>query len=463
MKELQERNARKEAMRREAEILAAELDLNQGYVLPSHSFFENTNRKVNEWMAGFNQVYTGQVRSAMSEPGGVRSPGLPLTQVAEITGLQRILQQTTQTTKDHHSTTIKTGIPRQLTTVTQHCALPAQFSHNNRCEFDFLEPWHLNGGDNQHAKNTVGFDNVAKMPKLSHLEQVANADKTDLYYRNLARNQMQNRGYWAQNAGVAAQETAAQRQPRTAPVLQAPRDALPAQMGQGQLQEIENQFEGESTITHRTKLQTGCCKHDSKKLRSGFLDKPDTDVHMKVLVPHMAQNRCFVHRPTTFEKLTFECFVAGEARIIEKCSDPIEMLGRLRLLQRVCYWRAGGAQWTKVRSMYQAILRMIEDQEMPWLLPLYQFDPLMNIDYDLIINPNKEFPKKPKWKRNDSEVNDNWFCKDFNRSECAEHPPHPVMFKGIEKMAHHICARCWKEKRERQHHPESSSECPFKN
>lgn len=116
--------------------------------------------------------------------------------------------------------------------------------------------------------------------------------------------------------------------------------------------------------------------------------------------------------------------------------------------------------------MYQAILRMIEDDEMPWLLPLYQFDPLMNIDYDIISGgPQKDTNKNKKWKSQkwDNDINDNWFCKEYNRSECNENSPHPVQFRGTEKMAHHICAKCWKEKRERHGHPESSSECPFRN
>lgn len=232
-------------------------------------------------------------------------------------------------------------------------------------------------------------------PKFSLLEEVANQDKTELFFRNVAMRQIRDQGLWPEaDQEEAPQQVDQQRQPPP-PVLQR---ALQEQVGHPQNQEPDHDPEGESTVTEFSRLNQYCCKHKTKKVKSGFLDKPDTNVQHKVLVPHMAQNRCFMHKPVTFEKLSFECFVAGEAHIIEKCTNASEMVGRLKLLQRVCYWKAGGAPWHKVRSMYQAILRMIEDEEMPWSLLLYQFDPLMNIDYDQIMG--NKIPHK-KWQRSE--------------------------------------------------------------
>lgn len=116
-----------------------------------------------------------------------------------------------------------------------------------------------------------------------------------------------------------------QQPPQNLPVLQRPPGAEAPQQCPA-LQDLDN-YEGESTVTHPSDNTQNCCRHKLKKVKSGFLDKPDTNVQHKVLVPHMAQNRCFVHKPTSFEKLSFECFIAGEARIVEKCKCPEEMLG----------------------------------------------------------------------------------------------------------------------------------------
>ena len=115
----------------------------------------------------------------------------------------------------------------------------------------------------------------------------------------------------------------------------------------------------------------------------------------------MAQNRFFKHKTLPFEKLSFECFVAGEARIIEKASDPVAVLIWLKFLQKVCYWKAGGASWAMVRAMYTAICRCIEDQEANWLTPIKMNDSMIYINYELIAgfkqkNKQDKSPHKSK-------------------------------------------------------------------
>lgn len=457
MKEIRDQAARRDELRRQNELLAAELDVGEGYVVNRNTFLiEESKRKVNEWMTKSKNVEIFQtVRSALSDPGGRKNNTNVPAENAELTRFNDLT--TTAVTRriadnrDPHLDIASIARPARLTT---H-ALP----------FD-IEPIVPRSAQPPEIH-----------PHLSLLEHVASADKEHLFSRNAAFQQMQQRGVWPddeERQGLMAPPQAplprAVPQQRPPPPVALPQDVPVLQMAQQQpvpqrppVNPIMD-FEGESTITHKSQASKESNKKN-KKLKSGFLVKPDTNVRQQVLCPHIMQNRCFVHKPVAFDKLSFECFIAGESRIIELSKDPNEMMGRLRLMQRVCYWKAGGAPWHKVRAMYQAIIRMIEDGEMHWLIPLYQFDALMNVDYDLIANGPKSFkkhhPRSPTGTK--GEHTDVWFCKDFNRGECPETSPHTVTYRGNEKTAWHICAKCWKEKHERHNHPEASNDCPLRN
>ena len=86
----------------------------------------------------------------------------------------------------------------------------------------------------------------------------------------------------------------------------------------------------------------------------------------------------------------------GEARLIEKAQDPAEVLTRLCLMQRISYWKAGVAPWQKVRSMYAAICRAIEDQEIDWLTPMHVYDSMMEIDFNSITGTSQKSKIKTK-------------------------------------------------------------------
>ena len=42
--------------------------------------------------------------------------------------------------------------------------------------------------------------------------------------------------------------------------------------------------------------------------------------------------------------------IAGETRTIETCTDPVEILGRLRLLRRIAYLKLKGYEWHLLRK-----------------------------------------------------------------------------------------------------------------
>ena len=64
-----------------------------------------------------------------------------------------------------------------------------------------------------------------------------------------------------------------------------------------------------------------------------------------------------------FKQLQFEHLVVGELHTIETCTDPAQILGRLRLLRQIAYAKLRGYDWPVIRKMYAAILRSIEARE----------------------------------------------------------------------------------------------------
>ena len=82
-----------------------------------------------------------------------------------------------------------------------------------------------------------------------------------------------------------------------------------------------------------------------------------------------------------FKNIQFEHMVAGEVRTIEMCTEPAQILGRLRLLRRMAYAKLRGYEWHIIRKMYAAIVRSIESNENTWesnltgMKPYYTDDP----------------------------------------------------------------------------------------
>ena len=152
--------------------------------------------------------------------------------------------------------------------------------------------------------------------------------------------------------------------------------------------------------------------------------------------------------------MLFEHHVAGEARTIELCTKPAQILGRLRLLRRMAYAKLRGYEWSLIRKMYAAILTSIESRENTWEA---SFDRFENILYRKI---PQRYPKERE------RENKKWFCREYNRPEgCNKNNPHkgPVGAAGIIRTVHHICAVCYMKKKEENRHPEGHPSCPYRD
>ena len=79
----------------------------------------------------------------------------------------------------------------------------------------------------------------------------------------------------------------------------------------------------------------GSAKHG--KARSGILDKATTNIQQKQVWPQQNLGEDWADEDIEFKQIKFEHMVAGESRTIETCTDPAEILGRLRLLRRLAY------------------------------------------------------------------------------------------------------------------------------
>ena len=102
------------------------------------------------------------------------------------------------------------------------------------------------------------------------------------------------------------------------------------------LASLNKQEEGESEVTKLlSKLddEYDCrneCRHS--KMKSGMLDKSTTNIRHKEIWPQKNLGEDWAEEEIEFKQLRFEYLVAGETRTIETCTDPAQILGRLRLL-----------------------------------------------------------------------------------------------------------------------------------
>ena len=97
------------------------------------------------------------------------------------------------------------------------------------------------------------------------------------------------------------------------------------------LANLNRQEEGESEISKL--LLTGEGEPKGKKARSGILDKATTNIQERQVWPQQNLGEDWVDEDTKFKHMKFEHLVAGETRTIETCTDPAQILGRLRLLR----------------------------------------------------------------------------------------------------------------------------------
>ena len=195
------------------------------------------------------------------------------------------------------------------------------------------------------------------------------------------------------------------------------------------------------------------------RLRSGFLDKPMSQVVTKMRWPHMNQNPRYVTSNLMFNQLNFCQFVGGECRTIQKTLNETELMGRLRVLSKVAYMYDQCKDWEKARGAYFAILSSIEEGEATW-------DSTFG-HYDIMCPPRWEEPPtssgyKPDMKSSKPKQlggKKEFFCRDFQKNECTMQAPHKAWIRNSYEMVDHFCATCFKNKCGKLPHG-ANADCP---
>ena len=114
-----------------------------------------------------------------------------------------------------------------------------------------------------------------------------------------------------------------------------------------------------------SKINNKAIKNNKKlvELKSGFLDKPMSQVVIKHKWPHMNQNPQYNHQSSD---LNFQQFVGGECRMIIKTEHVNELYGCLRIMSKIAYLYDQCKSWDRARSAHFAIISSIEEGEAGW-------------------------------------------------------------------------------------------------
>ena len=158
-----------------------------------------------------------------------------------------------------------------------------------------------------------------------------------------------------------------------------------------------------------------------------------------------------------YQKLDLALLGAGEISVI-LASNPVEQVGRLKLLRRVLY-HAKDYTWVACRNFHEAILLEIERGERTWQSTDY-------IDLEAGILYRHPLPAPtPSRSNNYSQARSNnrrFFCIDYNRNTCEHAGTHDATVGTQVQRVEHFCATCWKRERVSREHKETASVCPHR-
>ena len=152
-------------------------------------------------------------------------------------------------------------------------------------------------------------------------------------------------------------------------------DQIPSNDMSSRLANFNKEDEGESLLRYNNAELEGGCSHT--KLKSGMLDKSTMNIKQKQVWPQKNLGEDWAEEEIDYKHIRFEQLVAGETRTIETCTEPAQILGRLRLLRRIAYLKLRGYEWYLLRRMYTAILTAIETGEYSWESNFDRFETIL--------------------------------------------------------------------------------------
>ena len=195
-------------------------------------------------------------------------------------------------------------------------------------------------------------------------------------------------------------------------------------------------------------------------MKSGYLDKPRSNVLVKQKWPHMNQDPRYVTETLTFNQLNFCQFIGGECRTILRTEDPVEIWGRLRVLSKVAYLYNQCASWERARAAYFTIVGSIEEGEVDWGSSFGHYDLMCPAPvYELRHAQRADRAPATKPRNMQGTSKRDFYCMEFQWGECQLQAPHKAWIRNAYEMVDHFCAQCYRAKAGKQAHLPGSDQC----
>ena len=205
-------------------------------------------------------------------------------------------------------------------------------------------------------------------------------------------------------------------------------------------------------------------KGKKKKKKSGLYRKASDNNRKPQEWPHLHLKFEYTSKDIGYRQLKMNTLVAGELDIIEKCSDSVEIKGRMSFLKTLMNY-ADSSDIDSILDWYADWVRRIEIGESQW-----NDDPsksgaaiLGRAKLGDTSSHRKVQVAQKDWARDSSRKNEGtWFCSAYNRNKCSKGDTHTWLIKGVSRQVKHICATCYMSAKVELKHPECSSACPNK-
>ena len=197
-----------------------------------------------------------------------------------------------------------------------------------------------------------------------------------------------------------------------------------------------------------------------KKVKSGQSRKVTDQVKHELNWPHTNLKYAYANMQLNYCDLDFPLLVPGKISIIMNSNiTDVDKNGRLELLSAVAY-HTKNYHWKSILDFHSTCLLEIEKGERQW----DQNDNYIPIVANTLYNTVNSNKLKRFTKSNNRPINSTkrWFCKPFQKNNCAIRGNHDAIIQCQSRHVKHICATCFLHDGSIAEHPETSNDCPLK-
>ena len=196
-------------------------------------------------------------------------------------------------------------------------------------------------------------------------------------------------------------------------------------------------------------------------VKSGFLDKPRSNVLVKHKWPHMNQDPRYVTEVLSFNELNFCQFVGGECRTILRTEDLEEIYGRLRVLAKIAYLYNQCCSWERARATYYAIVGSIEEGEASWSSSFGHYNLMCPAPVTETKNNDTKITehRTQAISKSRNPVKKDYFCREYQKGKCLVQAPHKAWIRNAYEVVEHFCSVCYRARLGKIGHTPGSEGC----